>query len=283
MKTKSENNRGTVSRKNFRVFAVLSLVLALTLVSFIGCSKRYHNLPAFSAFPIPDPANESVGRFKTSYLADQIHSYFRGNVAGPIAVTTFVNIDDLYQSSTFGRILAEQLISELAMRGYNVIEVRQSDSMQITVNGGEFSLSRETATLRDKRDLSAIVVGTYAVSPVRVYINARIIDPVNSLVVSVGSVEMSKSDEIDRLLRANSVPTSLERIPVRHLGYSVYPAPYYYPSYGYALPSPNPMGPSMGYELGEWHAPGKNEQDTARIVPELPQANAKKTGPGSGS
>ena len=35
--------------------------------------------------------------------------------------------------------------------------------------------------------------------------------------VSVASVEMKKTSEISQLLRGNSVPTSLERIPVRHL------------------------------------------------------------------
>jgi TolB-like protein len=266
-----------MNRNKLRVlFPYLPFVFALILAGLIGCSKRYHDLPAFSAFPVPDPQNESVGRFKTSYLADQIHAYFRGNISGPIAVTTFVNIDDLYQSSTFGRVLAEQVLSELAMRGYNVIEVRQSDSMQITSLGGEFNLSRDTNTLRDNRDLSAIVVGTYAVSPVRVYVNARIIDPVNSLVISVGSVEMSKTEEIDRLLRANSVPTSLERIPVRHLGYSAYPAPYYFPSFGAPAPysiNPNPQSKDDG---AEWRAPGAN--NSSKKTPELPPANAKKSG-----
>jgi len=245
----------------------------LILAGLIGCSKRYHDLPAFSAFPIPDPENESVGRFKTSYLADQIHAYFRGNISGPVAVTTFVNIDDLYQSSTFGRVLAEQVISELAMRGYNVIEVRQSDSMQINAIGGEFGLSRDTSTLRANRDLSAIVVGTYAVSPVRVYVNARIIDPTNSLVVSVGSVEMRKTAEIDRLLRANSVPSSLERIPVRHLGYNVYPAPYYWPFYAQPAPYAQAPNPSFKDSTSEWRAPGTNGNGRS---PTLPQANSKK-------
>ena len=247
-----------------RCFAYLSVGLLLAITTLIGCSKRYHDLPAFSAFPVPDPVNESVGRFKTTYLADQIHAYFRGNISGPVAVTTFVNIDDLYQSSTFGRILAEQVLSELAMRGYNVIEIRQSDSMQIQENAGEFSLSRQTAALRDKRDLSAIVVGTYAVSPVRVYINARIIDPTNSLIVSVGSVEMEKTDEIDRLLRTNSVPTSLERIPVRQLGYNVTNMPF-------AIPAPVLSSPSWKDNFKDWQGAAKEEPDF-NPVPKLPPA-----------
>lgn len=205
------------------------LVFSVLLISFGGCSKRYDNLPAFLAFPLPDPINNSVGRFKTSYLADQIHAYFRGNAGGPIAVATFVDLDNLYGTSTFGRLIAEQLMSELAMKGYNVVEVRQSDALQVLMEQGEFGLSREVGHLRGHQDVSALVVGTYTVSPVRVYLNARLVDPSSSIIMSAGTVEMAKTEEISRMLRNNAFPSSLERIPVRSLAYFNYPLPYYWP------------------------------------------------------
>ncbi len=212
-----EKYKAYIKLSSFRVFTVrVFITTALLLITF-GCSKRYQDLPTFIGIPFEDSENYSVGRFKTSYMADQIHAYFRGNIAGPIAVTTFVEIDNLYQSSTFGRILAEQLISELSMRGYNVIEIRLSDAVQIMEEQGELGLSRQVDTLRGQQSLSGLVVGTYAASPERVYVNSRIIDPKSSNVVSVASVEMKKTSEISQLLRGNSVPTSLERIPVRHL------------------------------------------------------------------
>lgn len=197
------------------------LVLILSVLS--GCSKRYSDLPSFSPVPFRDYPNQSVGRFKTSYLVDQIDSYYRGTNPGPIGVTTFVNVDDLYTTSTFGRMLAEQLMSELAMRGYDVIELRHSDALQFMASAGEFALSRDLAVVRKERDMGGVVVGTYVVSPVRVYINSRLLDPSTSMVLSAGSVEMSKTDEIARLLRGGSVPSTLERIPVRHLGLASFP------------------------------------------------------------
>lgn len=195
------------------------IVLSLVTLSISACSKRYHDLPVFASYPVYDAENNSVGRFKTSYLADQIHAYFRGNISGPIAIATFVDVDNLYGSSTFGRILTEQLMSELAMRGYNVIELRQSTALQIMSNEGEFALSRELELIQQEQTVAGLVVGTYAASPVRVYVNARIVDPKTALVISAGSIEMEKDSEITRLLRNNSFPTSLERIPVRHLSY----------------------------------------------------------------
>lgn len=212
-----------------RSFQLVLFVAASLSVMLTGCSKRYSNLPAFSALPIFDYENESVGRFKTSYLADQIHAYFRGNASGPIAVATFVDLDNLYGTSSFGRMIAEQLMSELAMKGYNVREVRQSETLQVMFEQGEFGLSREVKQLRNHQDVAGLIVGTYTVSPLRVYLNARLIDPATSIIMSAGSVEMPKTKEIDRLLRNNAFPPALERIPVRSIGYYTYPLPYYWP------------------------------------------------------
>ncbi len=226
------------------------LIVTALLMSLQSCSKRYQDLPAFVGIPFEDAENYSVGRFKTSYMADQIHAYFRGNAAGPIAVTTFVEIDNLYQSSTFGRILAEQLISELSMRGYNVIEIRMSDAVQIIEDQGELGLSRESNVIKGNQDISGLVVGTYAVSPNRVYVNSRLIDPRSSGILSVGSVEMNKTEEIATLLRSNSAPTSLERIPVRHINsQNSAPAPVFYENFGSSSHGLNVYGESFAKKL----------------------------------
>lgn len=212
------------TRGRFQVTCHYGIVGIIFLaILLIGCSKRYSDLPAFAAFPIRDYPNESVGRFKTSYLADQFDTYYRGTNPGPIGVTTFVNIDDLYTTSTFGRMLGEQVMSELTMRGYDVIELRHSDALQFLSSAGEFALSRDVGFVRRERELGGVVVGTYTVSPIRVYLNARLIDPSSSRVLTAGSVEMDKSDEITRMLRGGSVAATLERIPVKHIGHSTYP------------------------------------------------------------
>lgn len=197
-------------------------ILAIALCT-VGCSKRYSDLPAYSPISFGEYDNESVGRFKTSFLADQIDTYYRGSNPGPIGVTTLVNLDDLYTTSSFGRVYAEQLISELAMRGYDVIELRHADALQFLSDRGEFALSREAGMVRRSRELSGVVVGTYVASPIRVYVNARLIDPSTSMVLSAGSVEMEKTKEIGKLLRVGGFPASLERIPVKHLTFGSVP------------------------------------------------------------
>jgi len=183
-------------------------------------------MPAYWPVPTKEYDNFGPGRFKTALLAHQIDKFYRGSTPGPIGVTTFVNIDDLYASSTFGRMVGEQLMSELAMKGFDVVELRHADALQFLDSAGEFALSRDVRAVRPHRNLAAVVVGTYVVSPDRVYVNARLVEPSTSLILSAGSVEMSKTRELAKMLRGGSIPGSLERIPVKHLGYAGEASPF---------------------------------------------------------
>jgi len=235
------------------IFSLLFILAAILPIN--GCSKRYSELPAFSPVNFKDYPNHSVGRFKTSYLADQIDEYFRGTDPGPIGMTSFVNINDLYTTSTFGRMISEQLMSELAMKGYDVVEIRHSDAIQFLASAGEFALSRNVAAVRPSRDLGGVVVGTYVVSPERVYLNARLLDPRTSLVLSAGSVEMDKTQEIARLVRGGGVVSTMERIPVKHLGWYRYPLQLF--TNPMAAESEDEMGPTI-------------PAVSSRVAPQLP-------------
>jgi TolB-like protein len=203
-------------RKSLRFHSYYATGLIVLATALFGCSRRYHDLPTFSPISLTDYQNKSVGRFKTSVLADQIDHYYRGVDPGPLGITTFVNLDDLHATSSFGRVCAEQLLSELAMRGYEVVELRKSEALEFVEGQGEFMLSQSSAMVKKMHSLGGIIVGTYSASEERVYVNARLVDPRSSLVLSAGSVEMGRTDEIGRLLRRGGSARSqqLERIPV---------------------------------------------------------------------
>lgn len=215
-------NSHLYTTKTIQKWGQLLLPLALLLV---GCAQK----PYFdqSAPSVNDPRvaakDQSMNRFKVAYLADQIDSYYKGSSNGPLGVTTFVNLDDLYATSTFGRVMGEMMMGEMARKGFDVVELRHSDALQILDSGGEFALSRDIRSVHHAQELSGIVVGTYVDSPLRIYVNARLIDPSNSMVLAAASTEMDKTREMVKLLRGGVMPASLERIPVRHLGPSEYP------------------------------------------------------------
>lgn len=107
------------------------------------------------------------------------------NKKDPIIVTTFSNIDDLDSSTTFGRMISEQISSRFAQRGFIVREIKfRQNSLFVSKERGEFVLSRDINEISRDYNASAVVVGTYGESAEGAYVSARIIDPSNSTIIS---------------------------------------------------------------------------------------------------
>jgi len=92
-----------------------------------------------------------------------------------IAITSFVNLDQLNKTSHFGRTLSEAFFDELFTRGFNVTDFRGQETISINRNG-EYFLTRDIKLL-DKDVVSAyILVGTYSYFEGKIQLNVRIID-----------------------------------------------------------------------------------------------------------
>jgi TolB-like protein len=107
------------------------------------------------------------------------------NPTGPILVATFVNINNLGYSSTFGRMIAEHIASRLSQRGFTVPELRlRTNSIFMEEGRGEFLLSRDLKTVSQNHNASAVVVGTYGRAHNGLYVSARIVNPADSFIMS---------------------------------------------------------------------------------------------------
>lgn len=105
-----------------------------------------------------------------------------------IAVTTFVDLNNLDVSSSFGRFVAERLSMEMHKLDFNVRELRQRKSIEFKKAKGEFGLTRKSTDLMRRFQVDAVLVGTYLVVGDEVVVNARLIDVDSSRVISVGHV-----------------------------------------------------------------------------------------------
>lgn len=94
----------------------------------------------------------------------------------PILVATFLDLDDLSDSSTFGRVVSEHFASRFNQKGYTTIEMKLRANVFIKEHSGEFLLSREMEEISTKHRAQAVVVGTYAVASKKVYLTARVIN-----------------------------------------------------------------------------------------------------------
>jgi len=103
-----------------------------------------------------------------------------------IIVTTITNEDNLNKSSTIGRTITEQLITDFIKRGIKVVETRMNKSNVITVRprNGEFILTRNALNLAKIKNADAILVGTYSSYSHKLYVNIKLIDPTTNIIIA---------------------------------------------------------------------------------------------------
>jgi TolB-like protein len=125
----------------------------------------------------------TVGYTMADKLAENL-AYFI-EPSEPLIVASFVNVNNLEESSSFGRIIAEQIVSRFVQRGRTVIELKlRQNSLFIREGQGEFMLSRDVREISKTYNASAVVVGTYADGGERLYVSARIVRPIDNVIIS---------------------------------------------------------------------------------------------------
>lgn len=140
------------------------------------------------------------------YLARQLVAG-RGGHGGQgerILLTSMVNLDNLYESSAFGRTMTESLSTCLFRYGFRVAEVRKAPSLFIRDREGELLLSRDAALVAKSQAVQGIVTGTYSLTPTTVIINVRLLDAGSQEVLSVAGMELQRSHNINYLLARDS-------------------------------------------------------------------------------
>lgn len=123
-------------------------------------------------------------------LAQLLNS--RGMAGAPVVVGTLVQIDNLDQSSSFGRMVSEQIAARMAYAGVPVVELKLRNSLYMSKDGGEFLLSRELKDLTLAHKANLAVVGTYAVANQEVLVTVKAVDVSTNKVIAAHSYSIPK-------------------------------------------------------------------------------------------
>jgi TolB-like protein len=102
----------------------------------------------------------------------------------PLIVASFVNINELSESSALGRSISQQFATVFTTNGYRVVEMLLRKDVYIKQDSGEFLLSRELKNISHDHHAQAVIVGTYAVGETRVYVTAKVINADTGIVIS---------------------------------------------------------------------------------------------------
>lgn len=111
-----------------------------------------------------------------------------GVLADGLFVCTFVDLKKLYRTSSFGRYLAEQLMSEFQRSEYTVIEMRKSLSVMVQEKRGEYGMSRDPSEISSSVSAGAMLTGTYMPTEEGIIVNAKIIDNRKATLLSSATI-----------------------------------------------------------------------------------------------
>ena len=175
-----------------RQWLSLAMAALLGLVLFAACSST---LP-------PDYYDYEYERdYKVGLISDRLIEKVPSDIERPavLVVTTFVQLDDFTKSSRFGMLMAEQLLSRLAGRGFLLRETRMKDIFYQSSNG-EFVLSREFSKVAQELDAKLVLLGTYLEARDHVLVNTRLVDFQKQAVIASYDCQLLKTPDIVELL-----------------------------------------------------------------------------------
>lgn len=124
-----------------------------------------------------------------------------GELADGLLITTFVDINKLYRTSSFGRYVADQLMNEFQQHAFKVIDMRKSQSVMVQEKRGEYGLSRDQYEIAPSFSAGAMLTGTYLVGEKEIIVNARILDNKTAALLSSATVTFPRNSLSDLLLK----------------------------------------------------------------------------------
>ena len=168
-------------------------------------------LPAEVKVPVGAPSG-TLGQV-VSFLASQLANNRNiSNVSETrIAVGSFVNLSNLEETDKLGMEVAENLMHEMHVRGFGVVDFKTRDSLRVRP-AGDFVFSRDIADLKRSYNIHYFLAGTITRNGDGAVVNARLIQTDTSLVVSTAQGFISNHN-LDRIFNERGRPAEKIVLP----------------------------------------------------------------------
>ena len=116
-----------------------------------------------------------------------------------LMIANFVALQDLNETSAFGKLAAANLVYELQIRNWNIVDPLFTRDLYIGPSG-EFALSRDTKRLPGSLHSLEIIAGTYQTTTDSIILNVRLINAHSSAIISTAQVTFPKNQMTNALV-----------------------------------------------------------------------------------
>lgn len=141
------------------------------------------------------------------YAGDALSSMLllRIGSGSSIVAASFVELDNLDQTSGFGRLASQQIGSRIGQHGFRVLEVRMGAELRMDIRQGEFLLTRDSARLlTSEYDAYAALVGVYSSVGDKLFVSARVVRLSDNALLGAYEYYLPMDGDVRQLLAANS-------------------------------------------------------------------------------
>ena len=212
-----------MKEKQHRFLRLAGVLLCLAGIFMTSCGggsgavqrAELSTLPPLEHAYKADPPQGSVLLALNTQAGDVLNGQLmlRTGSGSPVLATSMVNLDDLDQSSPFGRLCMQQVGSRLAQHGFKIVEVRLGDELRMEKKAGEFMLTRDSMRLLSKsHNAHAVLTGVYSEGQDRVFMSVRVVRLQDSAVLAAYEYYMPKSSDTKRLMGADYAGTDADYI-----------------------------------------------------------------------
>jgi TolB-like protein len=137
-----------------------------------------------------------------------------------VAVTSFVMLDDLSKSNKFGVMLAEQMMHQMHVRGFKVVDFKSMPAIEIGEKSDHL-MTRDVSKLKNELNIGYSLAGTVSAQGSGYAMNVRLIRMDDQTVVS--SAQGFISDRVYKVLNGElkSAPESRTQVVIQQETYPV--------------------------------------------------------------
>ncbi|NOR70752.1 MAG: hypothetical protein GQ532_13835 [Methylomarinum sp.] len=171
------------------------LILMITLST--GCSRYYYSNE-------PDDENLVEVSFKEvdNLLINLKQPLPTGSL---VVINSLVNVDDLSQTFSFGRIISDQISSAFHRAGYRVMGMELPTEIFAKGDAGILHLSAKTKEALNNIAAKSLVIGSFAPGKRNVYISLRIVDIASQNIIATTDFSVPMGPDAKILLTPKKI------------------------------------------------------------------------------
>lgn len=136
-----------------------------------------------SQFMLMESPRHTLDFFVESMTEDLVDTNTSVTARTPIAVTSFVDLQNMDTTNWLGNSVSESFIHQLQQRGFKVVDFKTTGSIQVTQQG-DFAFSRDWKDLAKEQDIQYVLTGTMLRQEGGVLVNARVVGMKTRVVVA---------------------------------------------------------------------------------------------------